>query len=158
MPDAELADSDRQDPAFFRTKGLQKGRDGARVPMPWNGESSPFGFSTGKPWLPIPQSWRGISVADQEKNLESTLHLYRSALAIRREHLVGTGDITWVNRGESDLLSFARGEYAIYLNAGKEAMEIPSVGKLSLGSNSNVVLANGILTLPPATSAWVATR
>jgi alpha-glucosidase len=108
--------------------------------------------------LPIPQLWRGLSVADQEKNSESTLNLYRSALAIRREHLVGTGDITWVNRGESDLLSFARGEYAIYLNAGKETMEIPSVGKLSIGSNSNVVFTNGILTLPPATSAWVAIR
>lgn len=158
LPDADLADSDRQDPSFFRTKGLQKGRDGARVPMPWNGESSPFGFSSGKPWLPIPQSWCGLSVADQEKNLESTLHLYRNALAIRREQLVGTGDITWVNEGENDLLSFARGEFAVYLNAGDKDVKIPSAGNLAIGSNSKVQLTNGTLALPPATSAWVAIR
>ena len=158
LPDADLVDSDRQDPAFFRTKGVQKGRDGARVPMPWIGAKTPFGFSSGKPWLPIPQSWLGLSVDDQEKDLKSTLHLYRKALAIRREFLVGSGDITWVNRGENDLLSFARGEFAVYLNASKEAVEIPSVGKIAIGSNSQVTLADGHLTLPPASSAWIAIR
>jgi len=158
LPDADLADSDRQDPAFFRTKGVQKGRDGARVPMPWNGSQSPFGFTSGKPWLPIPQSWRDLSVAAQESDRASTLNLYRNALKIRKEKLVGAGDIEWVDRGETGLISFARGEFAIYLNTGALDLQIPSVGALALGSNASVALQNGTLTLPAATTAWVATR
>ena len=158
LPDAELADSDRQDPTFFRTNGLQKGRDGARVPMPWSGDTTPFGFSSGKPWLPIPHSWRDFSVSAQSADSSSTLHLYRSALKIRREKLVGSGEISWVDRGESGLISFARGELAVYLNTSSAALQIPTVGALVLGSDLEVVLANGLLTLPGASAAWVAIR
>ena len=158
LPDAQLADSDRQDPAFFRTKGLQKGRDGARVPMPWSGDKTPFGFSSGSPWLPIPNEWREFSVSSQNTDPSSTLNLYRSALKIRKNRLVGAGEIEWVDRGETGLLSFARGEFAIYLNSGTSAIEIPTVGTLALGSDHEVKLANGTLSLPAASAAWVAIR
>jgi alpha-glucosidase len=158
LPDAQLADSDRQDPAFFRTKGLQKGRDGARVPMPWSGDKTPFGFSSGSPWLPIPNEWREFSVSSQNTDPSSTLNLYRSALKIRKNKLVGAGEIEWVDRGETGLLSFARGEFAIYLNSGTSAIEIPTVGTLALGSDHEVKLANGTLSLPAASAAWVAIR
>jgi alpha-glucosidase len=158
LPDAEVADSDRQDPAFFRTKGVHKGRDGVRVPMPWSGEQSPFGFSSGKPWLPIPQSWRDLSVSAQDSDQTSTLNLYRNALKIRKQKLVGAGEIEWVDRGETGLISFARGEFAIYLNTSATDLQIPSVGTLALGSNQSVKLANGTIALPAATAAWVAIR
>ena len=32
---AELDDADRQDPTFFRSPGIDVGRDGCRVPLPW---------------------------------------------------------------------------------------------------------------------------
>ena len=158
LPDAEIADADRQDPAFFRTKGVHKGRDGARVPMPWNGGQTPFGFSSGKPWLPIPENWRELSVSAQEADATSTLNLYRKALKIRKENLVGAGEIEWVDHGESGLISFARGEFAIYLNTSSTVLQIPSVGTLALGSDIDVTLENGSLTLPGATAAWVAIR
>ena len=158
LPDAQLADSDRQDPAFFRTKGVQKGRDGARVPIPWSGDKTPFGFSSGSPWLPIPNEWREFSVSSQNADPSSTLNLYRSALKIRKNRLVGAGEIEWVDRGETGLLSFARGEFAIYLNSGTSAIEIPTVGTLALGSDHEVKLANGTLSLPTASAAWVAIR
>ncbi|MCU1522963.1 MAG: alpha-amylase, partial [Arthrobacter sp.] len=31
----EIPDSERQDPTFFRNKGVEVGRDGCRVPLPW---------------------------------------------------------------------------------------------------------------------------
>ena len=158
LPDAEIADADRQDPAFFRTKGLQKGRDGARVPMPWSGEVTPFGFSSGSPWLPIPQQWRDLSVSAQDVDAASTLNLYRSALKIRKQELVGAGEIAWIDRGERGLISFTRGGFAIYLNSSSATLQIPSTGSLALGSDHEVVLANGALTLPPASAAWVAVR
>jgi alpha-glucosidase len=158
LPDAELADSDRQDPTFFRTNGLQKGRDGARVPMPWSGGSTPFGFSSGMPWLPIPNDWKEFSVSAQNADSASTLNLYRSALKFRKNNLVGLGEIEWVDRGASGLISFARGEFAVYLNTSSATFQIPTVGTLVLGSDNEVVLANETLTLPAATAAWVAIR
>ena len=158
LPDAELEDRDRQDPSFFRTNGLQKGRDGARVPMPWSGDKTPFGFSSGTPWLPIPNEWRDFSVSAQSANPASTLNLYRSALNLRKNNLVGAGEIEWVDRGETGLISFARGEFAVYLNTSTAALEIPTAGTLALGSDSQVILTNGLLTLPAASAAWVAIR
>ena len=49
LPTGEMSDGDRQDPIYFRTGGKEKGRDGARVPLPWSGDRAPFGFTTGKP-------------------------------------------------------------------------------------------------------------
>jgi alpha-glucosidase len=156
LPDAQLKDADRQDPSFFRSKGLTLGRDGARVPMPWNGDQAPFGFTSALPWLPMPQDWKELTVASQSANLASTLNLYRSALKIRRKKLVGTGDIEWVDRGQDGLISFARGEFAIYLNTSSELVQIPSAGRLTLGSDVEVTLNNGELNLPPVSAAWVA--
>jgi alpha-glucosidase len=158
LPDAELSDSDRQDPTFFRTNGLQKGRDGARVPMPWSGDKTPFGFSYGKPWLPIPNEWKEFSVSAQSADSASTLNLYRSALKFRKDNLVGLGEIEWVDRGETGLISFARGEFAVYLNTSTSTLKIPTTGALELGSDKEVVLADGTLTLPAASAAWVAIR
>ena len=156
LPDAELADSDRQDPSFFRTKGVQKGRDGARVPLPWSGDETPFNFSSGSPWLPIPNGWKEFSVSSQSPDPASTLNLYRSALKIRKDNLVGAGEIEWVDRGSTGLISFTRGKFAVYLNTSAASFEIPTSGTLALGSSSEVFLENGFLVLPAASAAWVA--
>ena len=62
LPDAAL-----RDPIYLRTGDRSRSRDGCRVPLPWSGERSPFGFNgTGKaPWLPQPDSWAGRTVAAQ---------------------------------------------------------------------------------------------
>ena len=39
LPEVDVPDKDRQDPAFFR--GAGPGRDGCRVPMPWSGSERP---------------------------------------------------------------------------------------------------------------------
>ncbi len=53
LADVDLPDEARQDPVFLRTGGEQKGRDAARVPLPWSGEAPPYGFgSSAATWLP----------------------------------------------------------------------------------------------------------
>ena len=59
LAEVDLPDELRQDPIFFRTNGARIGRDGCRVPMPWSGDPPGFGFTTGTPWLPMPDAWRG---------------------------------------------------------------------------------------------------
>ena len=57
----DLPDEVRQDPTFLRTGGAERGRDGCRVPIPWSGSASPFGFGPAgrRPWLPQPSTWAG---------------------------------------------------------------------------------------------------
>src|SRR5699024_2331578 len=84
----EIPDRLREDPRH-RNAGVP-GRDGCRVPMPWQKEAPGFGFSpTGAGWLPQPAEFGPLAV-DQQRGVEgSTLELYRRALRLRRELRLG---------------------------------------------------------------------
>ena len=58
-----------QDPIWVRSGYTDKGRDGARVPIPWSGDVSPFGFNDAgvEPWLPQPAEWKSLTVADRDR-------------------------------------------------------------------------------------------
>ena len=45
-----------EDPMHYRSGGIDPGRDGCRVPLPWSGDHAPFGFSPDgtATWLPQP--------------------------------------------------------------------------------------------------------
>ena len=68
LEEVDVPPEDRQDPAWFRT-GVA-GRDGARVPIPWRGTRSPFGFGPARttPWLPMPDDWASLTVAAQRRD------------------------------------------------------------------------------------------
>src|SRR6185369_2381272 len=89
----DLPAAARQDPIFRRTGGAQLGRDGCRVPLPWSGEQTPYGFgpSGTRPWLPQPDGWAGLTVAAQRADPDSMLSLYRTALRLRRDLGLGAG-------------------------------------------------------------------
>jgi len=60
-----------------------KRRDGERTPMQW--EATPAaGFTTGRPWLPVPASARSHNVATQRRDPGSVLNWHRALLALRR--------------------------------------------------------------------------
>src|SRR3954453_12076892 len=63
LEEVELPDEVRQDPIFHRMKGARIGRDGCRVPLPWDDGPPGLGFTTGRPWLPIPAAWAKKTVA-----------------------------------------------------------------------------------------------
>ncbi len=81
-----------------------KGRDGCRTPMPWEG-SAQAGFSKGKPWLPIPDEHRALSVQAQEAQPDSVLHAFRAFLAWRRtQPALLEGGIRFVDSAEPVLM------------------------------------------------------
>ncbi len=91
-----LPDALREDPAFFRTGGEEKGRDGCRVPLPWEASSPGFGFSPdGETWLPQPASWARLAVDAQTGEDDSTLEFYREAIRLRREWDLGIAELAW---------------------------------------------------------------
>ncbi len=72
-----------RDPVGRRYWPANKGRDGERTPMQWDA-SPQSGFTTGRPWLPVPPSYRGRNVAAQERDPNSLLNFYRRLIALRR--------------------------------------------------------------------------
>jgi alpha-glucosidase len=154
LPDAELADSDRQDPSFLRTNGETKGRDGARVPMPWSGQTPPFGFSTGKPWLPLPTTWQDLTVESQIINKESSLSLYKKALSLRSKLFDGATDFTWdTSRIDQGILGFIRSGIHIYLNSGTSSVKLPA-NEVILASSATVTVENGEIELRAGRAIW----
>ncbi|MGA0770368.1 MAG: glycoside hydrolase family 13 protein, partial [bacterium] len=94
-----LPDESRQDPTFFRTNGARVGRDGCRVPLPWDNSAPALGFSTGKPWLPQPEGFAQLSRSNQSSE-GSTLSFYKDILRLRKEHAMGSGSFEWLETNQ----------------------------------------------------------
>ncbi|MFZ2501938.1 MAG: glycoside hydrolase family 13 protein [Nocardioides sp.] len=104
---ADLPASALQDPIWFREAGARKGRDGARVPLPWTAEGESFGFSAGIPHLPMPPWFAQYAVDVQAGTAGSTLELYRAALALRRQWQTEE-DLVWRAEPNDEVVWFAR--------------------------------------------------
>src|SRR4029453_16944324 len=83
----DLPDEARQDPVWIRSNGREVGRDGCRVPLPRGAAGPTFGFPPdgATPWLPQPPTFGEYAASRQEHDPDSTLSLYRNALALRSE-------------------------------------------------------------------------
>nr|WP_217181720.1 glycoside hydrolase family 13 protein [Streptomyces sp. AC495_CC817] len=152
LPEVELPLDVIEDPMHFRSGGVDPGRDGCRVPLPWSGNATPYGFG-GSPWLPQPDDWAALSVEAQERDPESTLHLYRDAIALRRRIPdLADGDVEWLELG-ADVLAFQRGDGLLSItNLGSAPVPLPA--------HAGVLLASAEIEglLPPDTTAWLALR
>jgi beta-fructofuranosidase len=122
---ADLAPGDRQDPAFLRSGGAEKGRDGCRVPLPWTEDGPSFGFSTGAAHLPQPAWFGPLSVAAQEHDPSSTLALYRQALSWR-SRFPAAESLEWMPGSGKHVLHFAHpGGWQRITNFGPGSASLP---------------------------------
>ncbi|GLV76020.1 glycoside hydrolase family 13 protein [Streptomyces hygroscopicus] len=156
LPDVtDLPDEVRQDPSFFRAQGQDGFRDGCRVPIPWTRTGPSYGFGDGGSWLPQPDTWGELSVEAQTGVPDSTLEMYRCALAVRRE-LPGLGagtDVTWHDELPAGILRFDRPGFACTVNTTGAAVRIAAPGRVLLASGP-VTVADGRLDLPADTTVW----
>jgi alpha-glucosidase len=139
-----------QDPIWHDSEHAVKGRDGCRVPIPWESTGESLGFGDGGAWLPQPPEYARLAAAAQENDPGSTLDLYRTALAMRRARLVDEVGFELVDRGPN-VLAFRRGDaFTCVVNMGGDPVELPA---------GDVLLASGPISgneLPPDTTIWVA--
>ncbi|MER3390796.1 MAG: glycoside hydrolase family 13 protein [Microcella sp.] len=146
----ELDDDYRQDPSFHRTAGEVYGRDGCRVPIPWEPDAPAFGFNTtGESWLPQPETFAQFAHSAQAGVEGSTLELYRRALALRAEYGFGLGALTWLEGYGDDVIAFRNGDVTVIANLGDAPVEVPA---------GEVVLASDPLdagSIPRDTTVWV---
>jgi len=153
-----IAPERRTDPEFHRTGGQMLGRDGCRVPLPWDGLRDPGS------WLPQPASWPRLSVAVQREDPGSFLSLYQSALRLRRElpalgaGTMGAGKMSWADGGEGDLLTFTREPgFTFAANLGTRPLPAPPHRAVLLASEPPVADVLRLRReLPPGTAAWLA--
>nr|WP_144751607.1 glycoside hydrolase family 13 protein [Curtobacterium pusillum] len=129
----DIPDADRQDPAFFRNPGVDVGRDGCRVPLPWTTSGSSFGFGSGTAHLPQPSWFGASSVEAEDADPDSTLNLYRKALGLRGQ-LQSEEHLEWLETGRDDVLAFRRPNgWTSVTVFGDEPYQLPS-GELLLAS------------------------
>jgi alpha-glucosidase len=108
LPEAELKFEDLQDPYGIRFWPEFKGRDGCRTPMVWEQGEANGGFSSAKPWLPVPQNHRDRAVDTQQGDKKSLLEHYRRFIAFRRNHpALAKGDIEFL-AANGDVVAFTR--------------------------------------------------
>ena len=85
-----------------------KGRDGERTPMQWS-DSPNAGFTQGKPWLPIPATYKTYNVASELQQPDSILNFYKSLLRLRRDNpALADGDYVDVAPDDAHVLCFLR--------------------------------------------------
>ncbi|HEV2592392.1 MAG TPA: alpha-amylase family glycosyl hydrolase [Gaiellaceae bacterium] len=142
----------RQDPMWHRSGGVDPGRDGCRVPLPWAGTRPPYGFTNGDtvPWLEQPADWSRLTVEAQDGDPESMLTLYRRGLSLRREAPWGAStDLQWASRDH--VLAFSRGpRFVCFTNFGAEPIALPAGVELLLSSDD---LEEG--AVPQDTTVWL---
>ncbi|MCQ4079511.1 glycoside hydrolase family 13 protein [Streptomyces sp. RB6PN25] len=150
----DLPDHVLTDPIFRRTGSRLRVRDGCRIPLPWSGHASPFGFSTGdgagRPWLPQPEWFANHTTERALSDTGSFWHLYREALHLRRSlPQLGEGPLRWLE-SPPQVLAFVRGDGLVCaINFGDHPVPAPVDGVPLLSSRS---CPAG--TLPGNTAAW----
>jgi alpha-glucosidase len=149
----DLPEDVLQDPTWERSGRTVRGRDGCRVPIPWEKGGPSLGFGPGRPWLPQPEAWSELSVEAQQGVAGSTLELYRAALRLRRELLRGE-TMEWLTSPARTLV-FRRdtpdgASVVCVVNLGATPVPLPAYDEVLL--TSAPLDSDG---LPPDTAAWV---
>ena len=147
-----MPDDARQDPAWRRSRGEMRGRDGCRVPIPWEADSPSYGFGpTERTWLPQPPEWAEYALDRQRGVVGSTYEMYRTALRRRRELGLGSGSFGWLDAGE-DVLAFRNGRTVVLTNFGAEPV-FPPAGTRPLLSSAALTEDGRV---PTDVTVWLA--
>ncbi|GGC01935.1 glycoside hydrolase family 13 protein [Cellulomonas carbonis] len=141
----------RRDPTFARSGGSAVGRDGCRVPVPWEADAPAYGFSpTGATWLPQPPEFRDLAADRQRGVVGSTLELYRAALRVRRAHGLGTGTLEWLDAApDDDVLRYRVRDVVVVVNLGTRPVAGPAGAEVLVASEP---VARG--TVAGGSAAW----
>jgi alpha-glucosidase len=87
----------------------EKGRDGERTPMQWDGTPQ-AGFTTvQKPWLPIPPTSSKYNVETERKDPGSIFNAYKSLLSLRKtQPALREGAQIGINNDDQNVFAFIR--------------------------------------------------
>jgi alpha-glucosidase len=97
-----------QDPPGKKYWPFYKGRDGTRLPMPWD-DSNYGGFSRSTPWLPLFSKYKTVNVAAQVRDQDSLFYTYKQLIQFRKENeTLLKGSLTVIDIGHKKVLCYKR--------------------------------------------------
>ncbi len=156
LTEANLRFEDLVDPPGIRFWPDYKGRDGCRTPMVWEADAPNGGFTTGKPWLPVPPEHLAHAADREAADPASVLSRYRQMVAFRRAHpALRTGSIAFLDVPEGVLALVREGAGERILcafNLGRAASRFPVPAGLTAtaldGHGFSGGLRDGAVELP----------
>ncbi|ACT59559.1 alpha-glucosidase family protein [Hirschia baltica] len=109
LPQGEVAFEHLKDPEAIANWPRTLGRDGARVPMPWNKNADHAGFTTGTPWIPVDPKQAELAVDTQTDDIPCMLRFTKYAMGVRKRTLaLRLGSMTFMDTHNSSVLAFMR--------------------------------------------------
>lgn len=86
----------------------ERARDNGRTPMQWDATPN-AGFTSGAPWLGLPDNYPTINVEAEENDPDSILHYYRKLVRLRKERpIIAEGDIRFLDTGNEKAFAYER--------------------------------------------------
>jgi alpha-glucosidase len=101
---------DVKDPIGVTGWPKEKGRDGERTPMQWDGSvNAGFTKAGARPWLPVPPSAATINVEAEKSDPDSLLTWYRSLIRLKKTNpAFAHGENTMLDTSNTKVLSWVR--------------------------------------------------
>jgi alpha-glucosidase len=97
-----------QDPEAIANWPHTLSRDGARTPMPWQGDEKHCGFTSGAPWLPLGDDRPQLAVDRQDEDPQSLLNHSKAVIALRNAHAALRFGTMQIDKADDQLLCFTR--------------------------------------------------
>lgn len=121
----------------------QKSRDNSRTPVQWTNERN-AGFTTGTPWIELPNNYNTINVEAAIADKNSILYVYKKLIELRHKHdIVTYGSIEPLYMDDEHLFIYKRHyndeTWLVITNFSKSTIALPK----DLNIEGKVVLQNG---------------
>ena len=121
----------------------QKSRDNSRTPVQWTNERN-AGFTTGTPWIELPNNHNTINVEAAIADKNSILYVYKKLIELRHKHdIVTYGSIEPLYMDDEHLFIYKRHyndeTWLVITNFSKSTIALPK----DLNIEGKVVLQNG---------------
>ena len=126
---------------------MQKSRDNSRTPVQWN-DSDNAGFTTGTPWIGVPENYKKINAEAALKDKNSVFYHYKKLIDLRRnEELMITGRYEDIDLENKSVYAYKRvgenGELVVISNFYEPEVEFELKGNGVTGlENAQVLLSN----------------
>ena len=86
----------------------ERSRDNCRTPMQWDSGKND-GFTTGTPWIEVPEYGQSITVESQINDEDSIWSFYKKLIALRKEYkIISEGEISFNTQVPEEVISYKR--------------------------------------------------
>ncbi len=101
--------SDVKDPIGITGWPKEKGRDGERTPMQWDGSPQSGFSSNAATWLPVPTNFVSLNVATESADPGSLLNWHKKLIAMRRLNpALHDGGVVMLDTSNPNVMSYVR--------------------------------------------------